>query len=227
MNDVFHIAVCSEFSATVTFGGTIDLETHHKVMDFNHLLLEHPFPGLIEVVPAYASVTVFFDPVLIKEKWPHQTSPARVVRTLLEEKISQSQITDQPIADQPTPIVEIPVRYDGPDLAEIAERLKLSENEIIRLHTGIVYTVFMIGFLPGFPYLGPLPEALQLPRRDTPRLRVAAGSVAIAGRQTGIYPQASPGGWHLIGHTDIRLFDAGQKPPARLQPGMQVRFVKI
>ena len=129
-----------------------------------------------------------------------------------------------------TPIVDIPVHYGGthgPDLPDVAQRLQLTENEVIDLHTATKYTVLMVGFLPGFPYLGPLPEALHLPRRDTPRLRVPPGSVAIAGGQTGIYPQASPGGWHLIGHTDFRLFDPAERPPARLQPGQRVRFVAV
>ena len=128
------------------------------------------------------------------------------------------------------PLTHIAVRYGGthgPDLSEVAERLQLSDNEVIDLHTAAEYTVLMVGFLPGFPYLGPLPEALRLPRRDTPRLRVPPGSVAIAGGQTGIYPQASPGGWHLIGHTDFRVFDPSEQPPARLQPGQRVRFVAV
>lgn len=223
------IAICSESAVAVTFGDRIAPEIHQKVLEFNDRLLNDPFPGLQAVVPAYASVTVFFDPLLVKENWPRKTSPARVVRALLEDLLTQSAIYNpqSPIRNPPSPITEIPVRYGGPDLAEVAEKLQLSENEVIRLHAGTVYTVFMTGFLPGFPYLGPLPEALRLPRRGTPRLSVPAGSVAIAGDQTGIYPRASPGGWHLIGHTDFRLFDPGQRPPARLQPGMRVRFVAI
>ncbi len=218
--------ILSESSVAVTFGDTIDLEIHRKVLAFNDWLSDNPFPGLISVVPAYASVTVFFDPILVKEYWPDQTSPARAVQAFLEKKLLTPPATNQPITNQPV-TVEIPVRYDGPDLPEVADRLQLAESEIIRLHTEAVYTVFMVGFLPGFPYLGPLPETLELPRRDTPRLRVPAGSVAIAGRQTGIYPQASPGGWHLIGRTDFRLFAPSQNPPARLQPGMQVRFIAV
>lgn len=180
-------------------------------------LLEKPFPGLLSVVPAYASLTVFFNPL-------HPGLSAHAVCDLLNEALR-----DVParVYFQES-VVKIPVQYGGeygPDLAEVADRLQLSEKEVIRLHSETIYTVFMIGFLPGFPYLGLLPPKLELPRRGTPRLRVPAGSVAIAGQQTGIYPQASPGGWHLIGRTDIRLFDAAQQPPARLQPGMRVQFV--
>ena len=215
------ITIISESSIAVTFGDKIDLETHRKVLVFSDRLLANPFPG-----PAYPSATVFFDPVLVKECWPCPISPARAIHAFLEEKLSQSSIPNRSISHLSAPI-EIPVRYNGPDLPEVAERLQLAENEVVRLHTETVYTVFMIGFLPGFPYLGPLPKVLELPRRDTPRLRVPAGSVAIAGQQTGIYPQPSPGGWHLIGHTDFPLFNPAQNPPAFLQSGMRVQFVSV
>lgn len=226
MSHIPRISICSESSVVVTFGDAIDLETHRKVMSFHHWLLKNPFPGLLAVVPAYASVTVFFDPVLVKENWSH-ISPAHTIYAFLEEKLQH--FNTQPLHTQTLKhsLIEIPVQYNGPDLSNVAERLQLSENEVIGFHSGAVYTVFMIGFLPGFPYLGRLREELVLPRRDTPRVRVPAGSVAIAGWQTGIYPQASPGGWHLIGHTDTRLFDPSQRPPATLQPGMRVRFVKV
>ncbi len=220
------ITSTSESSITVTFGDKIDLDIHRKMMDFNARILANPFPGLLSVVPAYTSATVFFDPVLVKEYWPDQPSPARVLHVFLEEKILQPTISNRSTPN-PQTLIEIPVRYNGSDLPEVAERLQLAENEVVRLHTETVYTVFMIGFLPGFPYLGPLPKALELPRRDTPRLRVPAGSVALAGQQTGIYPQASPGGWHLIGHTDFPLFNLAQNPPASLQPGMRVQFVPV
>jgi inhibitor of KinA len=222
-NDLKHITnILSESSVRVVFGDSIDPATHNQVMALQRRLLEHPIPGQEAVVTAYTSLTVFFDPLRVKACWPREHSPARAVQAILE-KIA-------PAPDGALPektIINIPVRYDGPDLAAVADRLQLSENEVINLHSNPVYTVFMIGFLPGFPYLGPLPEALSLPRRDTPRLRVPAGSVAIAGRQTGIYPQESPGGWHLIGHTDFPLFNAQQTPPARLQAGMRVRFAPV
>lgn len=214
--------ILSESSVRIVLGNTIDPATHSRVLALQRRLLEHPVPGQEAVVMAYASVTVFFDPVRVKACLPHEHSPARAVQAMLEKIV--------PAPDDAPPetsLIDIPVRYNGPDLAAVADRLQLPENEVIRLHSSPVYTVFMIGFLPGFPYLGALPEALSLPRRDTPRLRVPAGSVAIAGRQTGIYPQESPGGWHLIGHTDFPLFDATKMPPARLQAGMRLRFSTI
>jgi KipI family sensor histidine kinase inhibitor len=125
-------------------------------------------------------------------------------------------------------LVEITVRYggsQGPDLSDVAEWLELSEAEVVRLHQSVEYRVYMLGFSPGFAYLGLLPARLELPRRETPRSRVPAGSVAIAARQTAVYPLATPGGWHLIGRTDAVLWDTARQPPALLAPGARVRFV--
>lgn len=207
----------SERAVNVVFGQEIAPETNERARALADWLQRHPFPGFLCAVPAYTSVTVHFDPLALYQSG----SPVRQVSDFLAKQLPllpASNLSDAPWC-------EIPVRYEGPDLAYLSDRLQIPENEIIRLHLEPLYMVCMIGFLPGFPYLGPLPEALVLPRRATPRQRVPAGSVAIAGRQTGIYPQESPGGWHLIGHTDIRLFDARQPVPNRLQPGFQVKFV--
>lgn len=126
--------------------------------------------------------------------------------------------------------VEIPVRYGGdvgPDLNDIARHCGLSPDEVIHLHTHAIYRVFCLGFQPGFAYLGGLDTRLHTPRRDTPRLAIPAGSVAIGGSQTGIYPLATPGGWHIIGSTSVRLFDPAAAPAALLQPGDTVRFVRV
>ena len=121
--------------------------------------------------------------------------------------------------------VEIPVTYDGEDLAEVARQTRLDVGEVIARHSGRDYRVWLLGFAPGFPYLGVLDEALHLPRRETPRARIAAGSVAIAGRQTGIYPSESAGGWHIIGRTSAKLFDPQVNDAFLLRPGDAVRFV--
>jgi inhibitor of KinA len=220
------ITAISENAVTVVLGNEIDPDTHAQVLAFSHLLQNEPCPGLQSVVPAFASVTVFFDPVEAANCPPVQGSVVRAVEAYLAEKLRrlpESALAAIPHVRQ----VEIPVRYDGPDLPEVARRLGLTQEEVVDIHTRHWYTVFMIGFLPGFPYLGPLPDALVLPRRHTPRLRVPAGSVAIAGHQTGIYPQESPGGWHLIGRTEYPLFDPFQSPPAQLKAGWLVRFVRI
>ena len=167
-------------------------------------------------VPGYASLLVPFDP---------ETCSEDAARALLEATLRRTADSPPRAAGQP---IEIPVRYggaDGPDLADVAERTGLAQAEVVAAHAGTVYRVFLVGFVPGFPYLGILPEQLALPRRATPRLRVPAGSVAIAGRQTGIYPSATPGGWHLIGRTDAPIWDPRRDPPALLAPGDRVRFV--
>jgi inhibitor of KinA len=220
------VKILSETSVCAAFGDQASLATNREVLIFNELLLRTPLPGLRATVPAYATLTVFFDPFLLKKKWPEAKSPARAAAVFLEKMLAENLLeASQPRAENPP--LEIPVRYDGPDLAEVADRLRMPQAEVVRLHTAAVYTVFMVGFLPGFPYLGVLPEALQLPRRNTPRTRVPAGSVAIGGQQTGIYPQASPGGWHLLGRTDFPLFDPRCDPPAALRAGRQVRFCAI
>jgi KipI family sensor histidine kinase inhibitor len=124
-------------------------------------------------------------------------------------------------------LVEIEVRYDGEDLTEVAERLGLEVAEVVARHAAPIYTVACLGFSRGFPYLDGLDPVLRLPRRDTPRARVPAGSVAIAAEQAGIYPQTSPGGWHLLGRTDVPLFEPDRDPPALLAPGDRVRFVPL
>ncbi len=172
--------------------------------------------GLGTPVPAYASVLLPFDPDALSEAAARATIRAALRRAL-----------DGPTA-APGRLVEIPVRYggpDGPDLAEVAERTGRSEADVVALHAGPEYRVFLVGFVPGFPYLGVLPEGLALPRRATPRVRIPAGSVAIAGRQTGVYPFATPGGWHLLGRTDAPVWDARRDPPALFAPGDRVRFV--
>ena len=133
---------------------------------------------------------------------------------------------DDPVHES-GPIVEIPVRYggqEGPDLAEVARGIGLTPAEVIELHTGTIYTVAFSGFIPGFAYLGPLPPRLVLPRRDTPRPRVPAGSVAIAGPQTAVYPVDSPGGWWLIGRTHVPIWDPLRTPPAVIRAGLRVKF---
>jgi inhibitor of KinA len=172
--------------------------------------------GLGTPVPAYAGVLVPFDPDVM---------PEAVVRATLRAALRRA-LDGRPAA--PGPLVEIPVRYggpDGPDLAEVAERTGHSEAEVVALHAGHEYRVYLVGFVPGFPYLGVLPAELELPRRTSPRVRVPAGSVAIAGRQTGIYPFPTPGGWHLIGRTDAPIWDVRRNPPALLAPGDRVLFV--
>jgi KipI family sensor histidine kinase inhibitor len=163
-----------------------------------------------EAVPGYASVAVHYDP----EQVTYRGLAAAITR-LVEAK---------PPPGPPGRLHRIPVVYDGPDLEATAAVLGLSMDELVRLHTGPTYRCFMIGFAPGWAYLGPLPERLRLPRRRVPRTHVPAGSVAMAGAQTGVYPLPTPGGWHLIGRTPVRMFLPQSDPPSLLRTGDRVKF---
>jgi inhibitor of KinA len=163
-----------------------------------------------QAVAGYTGVTVHFDPELAT----HDSLGAAIRRLAAR----------RPKMALPGRLHRIPVVYDGPDLEEVAARLKLSLDEVVAAHTRPIYRVFMVGFVPGWAYLGPLPDSLELPRRDVPRLQVPAGSVAIAGRQTGIYPLPVPGGWHLIGRTSVRVFLPDSDPPCLFRAGDRVKF---
>lgn len=185
-----------------------------RVHAFAEALRQTDLDGLVALVPGAVSLLVELDPLADVDGAEER------LRALLARAERR-----QPLAVGRRR--EVPVVYGGawgPDLEEVAGRVGLSPAEVVRQHAGADLVVYTIGFAPGFPYLGDLPAALDLPRRPTPRERVPAGSVAIAGRQTGIYPRASPGGWHLIGRTPLVLFDAERDPPAYLAPGDHVRF---
>lgn len=173
--------------------------------------------GVLSVLPAIRSLLVRFDPLQTNAATVHQQIDALL-----------PMLSDLPAA--PRRIVRIPVRYGGeagPDLAAVAAALGMSEQAVVAAHCATVLLVQMVGFAPGFAYIGPLPDALDLPRRDTPRTVVPAGSVAIAARLTGVYPAQLPGGWHLIGQTALPMFDMTKVPPATLQPGDGVQFVAL
>jgi inhibitor of KinA len=163
-----------------------------------------------QAIAGYASVTVHFDP----DQATHESLAAAIKRLAAK----------RPPMDEPGRLHRIPVTYDGPDIEEVGERLRLSREKIIEIHSRPIYRVFLVGFVPGWAYLGPLPEELALPRRDVPRTLVPAGSVAIAGRQSGIYPLPTPGGWHLIGRTGVKLFLPDSDPPCLFRAGDRVKF---
>jgi KipI family sensor histidine kinase inhibitor len=172
-------------------------------------------PEIRDLVPAYSSLLVCYDP---------RDAPFAEMRAVLQNAIESLQAYVPP---EPR-LVEIPTRYGGefgPDLAFVAQRNGVTETEVMRWHASVVYRVYFVGFLPGFAYLGSVPEQIAAPRMETPRARVPAGSVGIAGRQTGIYPLESPGGWRIIGRTELSLFDPTCDPPALLRPGDRVRFI--
>ena len=178
-------------------------------------------------VPAYAGVLVPFDPLALPPPEARATVAGLAAQVARTAAAGGSGSVRE--AHREGRLVEIPVRYggdDGPDLGPVAEALGLTLDGVVALHTGSTYDVYFLGFAPGFAYLGPLPASLEAPRLDSPRLQVPAGSVAIAGRQTAVYPSAMPGGWRLIGRTQTRLWDIGREPPAVLAAGDRVRFVR-
>jgi inhibitor of KinA len=177
--------------------------------------------GVRDIVPAYTTVTVHYDPVRVGG-----VDPFHGVAGWIAERAAQPGETGEEGSRE----LVVPVRYGGacgPDLTRVAAHVGMTTDEVIRLHTETVYTVAAIGFLPGFPYLSGLPRQLEVPRHATPRARVEAGSVAIAAGQAGIYPQASPGGWNLLGRTDLVLFNPESTPPAVLRVGDRVRFAAV
>jgi KipI family sensor histidine kinase inhibitor len=187
----------------------VELDDPGQVLPLHQALQRKPPSGLVDCVPGARTVLLVFD--------PSHTTARRLAAAI-----------PRPTAARPsaaTPLIEIRVRYDGADLPDVAQRTGLSIDEVVDRHTGPVYNVAFCGFAPGFSYLTGLDAILRLPRRDSPRVRVPAGAVAIADQYSGIYPRPAPGGWHILGHTDIPMWTLDREPPALLRPGCRVRFV--
>lgn len=207
------IAPLGDAALTVEFGDRIDPAINGRVIALAEMLRLAPFAGMIETVPTFRSLLVHYDPLQLN----FATLASRLRQHL--DDLQGGQIR--------TREVTIPVCYGGdlaPDLPEVAVLTGLAADEVVRLHASATYRVYMIGFLPGFPYMGVLPERLRLPRLATPRLRVPPRTLAIATDMTAIYPLESPGGWRLIGTVPVDLFDITRDPPALLRPGDCVRF---
>jgi KipI family sensor histidine kinase inhibitor len=207
----------SDRSLQIYLGESIDLATHRRVLKLLRALNAQPIEGVIDLHPAYASVLVVFDPL----RWDHAA-----LEKILRQRLEQSGHIELP----PPRRIEIPVCYGGeygPDLDAVSRMHQTTADQVIRLHSLPVYTVYFLGFAPGFAYLGGLPEAIATPRLDTPRKQVPAGSVGIAGSQTGVYPFSTPGGWRLIGRTPLRMFDPARDGMSLLKMGDEVRFVPI
>lgn len=204
-------------------------ETLDEVLRIFHLLKRAAIPGVIELAPAYTSIGVFFDPLAITKSNVASDAVFDWLRTKIQGVITSG----RPVLKKNTAAarsIEIPVCYDrefGFDLDRVTEHTRLSEREIIELHSNTDYRVACIGFVPGFTFLAGLPRQLATPRRDVPRKEIPPGSVGIGGAQTGIYPLRSPGGWNLIGRTPLHLFDPTKDPPTLLRAGDRVRFRAI
>lgn len=198
--------------------------THAKIQAVARYLHRHPIPGIIEYVPAYTTLTVYYDPWLLSNKG--KTDPYDKIVTLLQQVL----IKAREQKENGGRLVEIPVCYGGkygPDLDEVARLNKLTSAKVIELHTRKTYLVHMMGFAPGFPYLGGMDKRIATPRKSTPRAIIPPGSVGIAGAQTGVYPIETPGGWQLIGRTPLVLFDPQREQPSILKAGDLVKFVPI
>lgn len=218
----FAIERLGDAALLLRFGDAIDAALNRRVHRAARQVVAARTSWLLDCVPAYATLGVFVDVTQLDGV----ADPLAVAEAWLRETLADLQDDDDVSHDDR--IVEIPVRYggdDGPDLADVAQHAGVSVDEVVQRHAGGEYTVAMLGFAPGFPYLLGLDPRLATPRLATPRADVPAGSVAIGGAQAGLYPQRSPGGWRLIGRTDAVLFDPAREPPTLLQPGDRVRFV--
>ncbi len=204
-------------AVTAEFGDVISAELNDRVQALYAGLEARKIRGISEIVPTYRSVTVQYDPLVLSYR-----KVARIIKKTAENA------GDRKKAERF--VYEIPVCYGdayGPDLSVVAEHAGLTEEEVVKRHSERTYRIYMLGFLPGFPYLGGLDESLQTPRLQTPRLKIPAGSVGIAGMQTGIYPMESPGGWQLIGRTPVPVYDPEKTPPVFYRAGDHLKFVPV
>ncbi|OQP56960.1 hypothetical protein A3860_10320 [Niastella vici] len=213
--------------AAITFDmGNVISEAHNqKALAMQQWLLAHPFEGLKDCLVAYSSITVLYNPVVIKKYY----NPTTTIFAWVAERLQQAFEQAQETGNAGREVIRIPVCYEdpyGPDLAALAEQKQLSGQQVVNLHTSPIYNVYMIGFLPGFSYMGVVDEQISAPRKQQPT-PVLAGSVGIAGSQTGIYPLNSPGGWQIIGRTPLKMFDPFVPEPVKLQAGDRVQFFAI
>ena len=204
-------------SVTVEFGNEISEAINSRIRAFQLALEAAGLPGLVELVPTYRSLTVHYNPEIIRYE---------ALTVKLQEVLGRM----DSIVIPPSEVLEIPVLYggeEGPDLAFVAEHNGLTEREVIDIHTSADYLIYMLGFTPGFTYLGGMSEKIATPRLKTPRVAIPAGSVGIAGAQTGVYPVQSPGGWQLIGRTPVLMYSPERETPILPQAGQYIRFYEI
>lgn len=228
MNETdFAIESMGEAAVAVSFGHVISPDIHQKVRLLGAYLDRHPFAGFTEVILSYTAVTVIYDPYAVHLACGQNVPPVQFVKDTLFQALAAAHTDVLP----PPAVVTIPVCYGGeygPDLALVAQQHDMAPEEVIEIHSSGEYLVYMIGFCPGFPYLGGLDERIATPRRRSPRLEIPARSVGIAGIQTGVYPLATPGGWQLIGRAAVDLFTPEHtEAPTLLHAGDIVRFTPI
>ncbi|SET21027.1 inhibitor of KinA [Salinibacillus kushneri] len=212
----------------IDLGDSINKDIHQRVRTVMLQLDEQSFDWMIEYVSSFTSVTIYYDPIKVIKA--QSCSSPTLPYDFVAQTINRLLQTSEPKRITDPQVVEIPVLYGGkagPDLKEVAQYNRLAPKEVIDIHTSKAYFVYMIGFAPGFPYLGGMSKRIAMPRKPTPRLSIPAGSVGIAGEQTGIYPIATPGGWQIIGQTPVKLFTPSYSPPSLLQAGDSIRFTSI
>lgn len=222
MAQPYNIRPLGECAVIVEWMGGISEEIHRQVHAAAKRIEDQPFEGLVECIPSYTTLSVHYDPARVR-KSGHIPSAEEHVRDLLEELVTRPAASPE----EKAPVVDIPVCYGGqygPDLEEVAALNGLTADEVIRLHSEGRYLVYALGFAPGFPYIGGMDARISAPRKKTPRLKIPAGSVGIAGNQTGIYPIETPGGWQIIGRTPLSLFQPEKDPPTLLEGGFRIRF---
>ncbi|ARF15097.1 5-oxoprolinase subunit PxpB [Sporosarcina ureae] len=220
------IKVLGDSAIIIKLGEGIHPSIHQQVKNLSFLLDKYPFDGFIESVPAYNSLAVYYSPYLVyQSKNGFQIDGTPIEKVTHYINTLATQISEIPVTEGR--LVEIPVLYGGefgPDLEIVAETHGMSIEEVIEIHTTPEYLVYMIGFAPGFPFLGGLDERIATPRKLTPRTSIPPGSVGIAGKQTGVYPLETPGGWQIIGRTPTDLFVPDMSPPSLLQSGDKIKF---
>ena len=214
-----------ESAITVEFGNEMSEPLNDAANNLAAHFDKNRFPGFVEAVPAIASATIFFELLEVRRNFPGHSTAFEAITILIEKAVED--LADSPAVN--SRVVEIPVSFraeNALDLEFIAETSGLSRQGVIEVFLSNTYRVYMLGFLPGFAYMGIVDERIAVPRRSSPRLTVPKGSVGIAGRQTGIYPNESPGGWQIIGRTDRELLTGNERTPCLFQPADTVRFVE-
>ncbi len=212
-----HFLYCGDCSVSVEFGNEISPEINNKIRSLTNALENEHINGIIECIPTYRSLLINYDPSIISG-------------TKLIKKIKKYLSASSEMQDNEKKIYVIPVCYEGefaPDIDNVCKHNNLTKEEVIAIHSGRDYLIYMLGFLPGFPYLGGLDERIHTPRLESPRKSIPGGSVGIGGKQTGIYPMASPGGWQLIGRTPVKPYDPDREDPILYSAGDYIRFKPI
>ncbi|MFN3489505.1 MAG: 5-oxoprolinase subunit PxpB [Emticicia sp.] len=222
VSENYKIFPLSDSAITIDFGNIIDEKTNDIVMQLYYYCTKNAFVGMKEAMPAYASLTIFYDVFSVRKNNLSFKSAYAFVEDFLI-KICKNIGKSENIKKR---TIEIPVIYDGEDLSYVADYHQISTEKTIELHTAPTYRVYMMGFLAGFAYMGGLDARIATPRKATPRTKVPAGSVGIAGNQTGIYPSESPGGWQLIGRTELQLYTPNATEITLLKAGDLVKFVR-